>query len=310
MRPDQIVSIVIPVYRDAERAATAATSILGQCLPDGMEMEIIVVDDGSGDGAPRHILGLADSRIRLLPLSSNQGRSAARNAGAALARGAFVVFMDCDCLPVGPQFLIAHIHTLRAGAVASTGDVVGTGAAFWDLYQSDASSRRRSQHDAGHQYTGSSQNLAVQRCCFEQVEGFDTGYRRYGFEDRDLLLRLGQLGSIAWTGDAVVRHLDAISLEQVSRKMVEAGEFSSARFASRHPDAYETLGYGRIDTRGRRWLVWAARIAGNLLAPASRMVDSILPLSPVPYSIKARLVRAVSGLSYLVGTARRDHEAG
>lgn len=301
-----IVSVVIPVYRDGARAIEAAQAISAQILPVGTEVEIILVDDGSDDDTPTTLAqGVASAQV--LRLERNAGRSTARNAGAKLASGGAIVFMDCDCMPVGNDFLAAHLVTLESGAVASTGRVTGRGDGFWDRYQREASLRRERQHAAGKPYSGSSQNLAVRRAAFEQVGGFDSGYRQYGFEDRDLLLRLATLGSVAWTPEAVVRHMDALSLAQVSRKMAQAGEHSSPRFAARHAEAYRALGYARLDARARPWLRFVARPLEVILGPISRHLDSQLAKSALPYPLKAMLVRLVIGASYLVGTARTSN---
>lgn len=298
-----IVSVVIPVYCDGARAMAAARSISTQILPAGMQLEVVLVDDGSDDGTPA-LLASDAAQARVLRLERNGGRSAARNAGAQSVSGAVVVFMDCDCLPTRSDFLSAHLAALDAGAVASTGGVIGHGQGFWDRYQHEASLRRERQHAAGNPYSGSSQNLAVRKAAFEQIGGFDIGYRQYGFEDRDLLVRLASLGGIAWTPEAVVRHLDAISLVRVSKKMAEAGEHSSARFAARHPAAYRRLGYARLDARMHPGLRVVAFPLHPLLAPLSRFLDGVLGISVLPYALKAALVRLVTGASYLAGTAR------
>ena len=298
-----IVSVVIPVYCDGARAITAARAMAAQVLPMGMGVEIVLVDDGSDDDTPA-LLARDAAPARVLRLERNKGRSAARNAGAQSVSGAVVVFMDCDCLPTRTDFLAAHVAALDTGAIASTGGVIGCGDRFWDRYQHEASLRRERQHAAGNPYSGSSQNLAVRKAAFEQVGGFDEGYRQYGFEDRDLLLRLAALGRIAWTRDAVVRHLDALSLVQVSRKMAEAGEHSSPRFAALHPDAYRALGYARLDARRRPWLRLLARPLDAILVPLSRLLDGLLAEPALPYALNAMLVHLVTGASYLAGTSR------
>lgn len=298
-----IVSIVVPVYRDGTRAIEAARAMAAQVLPVGINVEIILVDDGSDDDTPTKLARDA-APAQVLRLERNAGRSAARNAGARLASGVVIVFMDCDCIPVGRDFLAAHLASLESGAVASTGSVTGRGDGFWDRYQDEASLRRERQHAAGNPYSGSSQNLAVRKAAFEQVGGFDSGYRQYGFEDRDLLLRLSALGRIAWTPKAVVRHLDRLNLTQVSRKMAEAGEHSSLRFAARHPEAYRALGYARLDARARPWLRFLARPLDVILGPLSRLLDRQLTKSVLPYALKALLVRLITGASYLAGTSR------
>jgi glycosyltransferase involved in cell wall biosynthesis len=86
------VSVVIPVYR-ARYLRAAVDSVLAQTFRD---FEIIVVDDGSPDRADPDRWPAPDGdRLQILR-QTNQGPSAARNAGIRAARGTFVAFLDSD----------------------------------------------------------------------------------------------------------------------------------------------------------------------------------------------------------------------
>lgn len=300
-----LISVVIPSYRDGTRARAAAESMCRQALPEGVAMELVVVDDGSGDDTSQVLSTLHDSRVRVLSLKKNVGRSAARNAGAAAAKGEIVVFMDCDCLPHDTHFVAGHIDALQSGAVAAVGHVSGPDNTFWSRYQAVASRRRERQHQSGHLFSGSSTNLAVRREAFEHVGGFDVDYRHYGFEDRDLLIRLSRLGRISWTAGPGVLHRDRLCMRQVARKMFEAGRYTSTRFAQSHPEPYVALGYAALDLRQHRGLAWVARLASPMLDVLARAVDVALAL-PLPFFAKALLVKATTGLAYLIGTASTD----
>ncbi|MDR3566738.1 MAG: glycosyltransferase family 2 protein [Syntrophobacteraceae bacterium] len=87
-------SIVITCYNQREFIVDAVESALSQrhsCR------EIIVVDDGSKDGST-DILRSYENSIRLLELPANRGAIEARNRGAALAGGEYLVFVDGDDL--------------------------------------------------------------------------------------------------------------------------------------------------------------------------------------------------------------------
>jgi hypothetical protein len=206
-------------------------------------------------------------------------------------------------LPTDAHYLAAHFAALRDGAVATTGRVTGAGDGFWHRYQTDASLRRERLHARGFQAAGSSQNLGVRAEAFAAIGGFDTRYRQYGFEDRDLLLRLARSGPIAWLPSATVAHRDALRMVDVARKLGEAGCHSSAAFGADHPEAYAALGYARLDVARHAWLRGVASAFGVLVPACARVVDALLS-APLPYLFKAALVRATSAFAFWAGTAR------
>lgn len=299
------VSIVIPTYRDPLRAATLVRELCEQELPASVRTEIIVVDDGSGEDTAMDLVLAVGKRARVIALPYNVGRSAARNAGAAEASAPFVLFLDCDCIPANTSFVRAHLSAWDERTVASIGHVVGTGRGFWHLYQTASSHRRQRQHAAGIRYAGSSQNLMVRRSVFEACGGFDTTYRGYGFEDRDLQLRLLAHGEIRWAGDATIQHMDELCMADVARKLAEAGGVSAPTFRALHPEAYRSLGYSSLDAWLHPWLRLPAKLAALTVPTFARGLDRLLGMPWFPYPISSLLVRALSAASYLSGTCPR-----
>lgn len=88
-----LLSVVIPTWNRARLVRDAILSALAQRED---EAEVIVVDDASTDSTAELLEGEFGDRIRLLRLEHRRGSGGARNAGARLARGEFVGFLDSD----------------------------------------------------------------------------------------------------------------------------------------------------------------------------------------------------------------------
>lgn len=306
MESRQRVSVVIPVYRDGPRAVGLAKALRESPGYSREIHEIIIVDDGSNDGTAEFLSSQTGQFARVVALPGNVGRSGARNAGASQASGDLILFIDCDCLPATTKFIAAHLDHWDDHVAATIGHVVGNGGGFWDRYQSEASRRRRRQHAEGVYYAGSSQNLMVRRTAFIECGGFDTRYVTYGFEDRDLQIRLSAHGAIVWADEAVVRHMDELSLSGVARKMREAGGHAAEVFQAQHPAEYIQLGYAALDVNRHPLLRVFAAFAGYILPVSARCTDAILHRSWLPYAVKRALVRAQTAAGFLAGTGSRS----
>lgn len=90
-----LVSVLVTTYRTGQRAVRAIESILQQSYRN---LEVIVVDDASGDDTPQLLVQLAqqDARVRVLALPVNVGTYAAKSIGLQAARGEFVTCHDSD----------------------------------------------------------------------------------------------------------------------------------------------------------------------------------------------------------------------
>ena len=107
-----MLSFVIPAHDEAPRLPATIDALHAAARGCGIEYEIVVVDDASRDGtgevAARH-------GARVLRVEHRQ-IAATRNAGARVARGDTLVFVDADTrIPV--ETLAAALAALRDGAV-------------------------------------------------------------------------------------------------------------------------------------------------------------------------------------------------
>jgi glycosyltransferase involved in cell wall biosynthesis len=92
------ISLVIPVYNEEENLPVLHGEIRQAMEGTGRPYEVIYVDDGSSDGSPAILSGLAgeDPHIRVLRQRRNSGQSAALDAGFRFARGPVIVTLDAD----------------------------------------------------------------------------------------------------------------------------------------------------------------------------------------------------------------------
>jgi glycosyltransferase involved in cell wall biosynthesis len=90
-----LISVVVPLYNDAEHAIEALESIRTQSYRN---LECIIVDDTSTDQSPALVETWIkrDTRFRMIHHETNRGLPGSRNTGLAAAVGAYICFLDSD----------------------------------------------------------------------------------------------------------------------------------------------------------------------------------------------------------------------
>ena len=186
-------SIVITCYNQREFIADAVESALSQ---KSSLREVIVVDDGSRDGST-DILKRYGNLVRLLELPANRGAIEARNRGAALASGKYLVFLDGDDLFV-PWALDVYerLVTMRRPAVIVSGvryfhgpvPVFGPGDTPGLLEFVEYESLMAKDRSHGW-YTCA---LVFSRQAFQDVGGWTQGL--FHLDDLDMVAKLGYCG--------------------------------------------------------------------------------------------------------------------
>ena len=102
-----MLSVIIPSYNEEKNIENAAAQIGGLLQENGIDYELIFVDDGSRDTSYSVISRLSetDPRIKGLGFSRNFGKEAAMFAGLEEAEGDCAVITDCD-LQFPPETII------------------------------------------------------------------------------------------------------------------------------------------------------------------------------------------------------------
>jgi glycosyltransferase involved in cell wall biosynthesis len=90
------LSVVVPVFNERNTLVEILRRMRAVELPDSIEREIIVVDDGSDDGTRDVLKQLGDSTVRIIMHERNRGKGAAVRTGVAHATGEYVLVQDAD----------------------------------------------------------------------------------------------------------------------------------------------------------------------------------------------------------------------
>ena len=125
--PTPGVCVIVPVFNREDLIPYALQSLLAET---GVELEVLVADDGSTDGTTALVASLAEKDLRIRLLRCNhRGPAAARNSCLRQAKREFVTFLDSDDL-CAPGRLSRQISKLQANPEADV--VIGHRVHFRD----------------------------------------------------------------------------------------------------------------------------------------------------------------------------------
>jgi GT2 family glycosyltransferase/glycosyltransferase involved in cell wall biosynthesis len=194
---------------------------LGQCIDSlrtqvvDIPFEIILVINGPAD-SDDHPSWPGVTVVH----EPKRGPAAARNAGARLAKGDALAFVDADCR-AEPGWLASSISTLRAtrGTTILAGAISRFGAdRNWvSLYDSATYLQQKAYVRGPRAFVTA--NLVVHRKVFECVGPFDERFQEAAFEDWDWAMRARRLDiPVRYDEGSVVLHPCMSQLEELKRK--------------------------------------------------------------------------------------------
>ena len=237
-------SIVVPVHGklDLTLACLRALAASGDAAP----FEVIVVDDASTDSTPQVLPDIPGLRYKRH--AANVGFIGACNAGAAMARGEFLVFLNNDTL-VQPRWLDALLATFTlfpdtglAGSklVYPDGRLQEAGGLVYRSGRAANYGRFGDPTDPRYNYVRetdycSGAALAIPAALFRELGGFDRHYMPAYYEDTDLGMRVREAGwKVRYQPASVVVHLEGASAGTDPRKGMKAWQpVNEARFRER-----------------------------------------------------------------------------
>jgi GT2 family glycosyltransferase len=213
-------SIIIPTFNRVELTVQCLTRLAEATR--GIEYEVILVDNGSTDDT-QALCDALSGDVQVIRNDENLGFAVACNQGAKAARGQYLVFLNNDTIPLDGWLgaLVQEVQACPEVAVVGSkllyqnGTIQHGGVAFSWLYgtayhlywgvQADAPLvNRRREFQAV-----TAACMLVRREAFEEVGGFDEGFRN-GFEDMDLCLKIRDRGGrVVYQPKSTLYHLES-----------------------------------------------------------------------------------------------------
>src|SRR5215469_7280685 len=96
---DHLVSALMPLYNEEEFVGACIERVLEAPLPEGFELELVIVDDGSKDDSVNVVRRMQErypGRIRLICHPVNKGKGMAVRTAIHEARGEISIIQDAD----------------------------------------------------------------------------------------------------------------------------------------------------------------------------------------------------------------------
>ena len=261
------VSVVVPTRNRSRLLAMTLRSVLCQ---QNVELEVIVVDEGSTDDTAAMLSRLADSRVRVLRHETPYGLSTARNRGAGAAGGDWLAFIDDDDL-WAPDKLAQQLR-----AAASTGrDWVYTGcvnishdAQIVGGRPPLASEQVMKVIPRFNAIPGGGSNVAVRRSIWQCAGPFDARLRRC--EDWEMWIRLAKHGAPA----CVSRPLVAYRVHDANMSLDVGGIVDATKLIETLHDT--TADWGRV----HRWLAESYLRRGQRFAAVGQFLRAAVHGQP------------------------------
>lgn len=196
-------SVVIPVHGKLDYTLACLRSLVQTRLPS--DVEVIVIDDASPDESSKVLPAIAG--LRYHRNAANLGFVGSCNAGAAMARGEFVVFLNNDTT-LTPGWLEALLRTFEThsdtglagaqlvypdGRLQESGGIVFSDGSGWNFGRFEDPKHPAYTFVREADYC-SGAAIALPSALFKRLGGFDERYAPAYYEDTDLAMKVREAG--------------------------------------------------------------------------------------------------------------------
>ena len=198
------ISIIIPVKDNQKGVDAFLMEFARHCRTETCPKEIILVDNNSR--APLVVRDQIENFVCKLQVEkcSKPGPAAARNHGAKVAQGDWLLFLDSDCIPTAST-IFGYFASID-GSLAYAGQVKSLkNDLLSSYYDSQAIFWPPIGPEASPQYLVTA-NAMVWKSAFDLIGGFNETYPLAGGEDVDLGIRLSRIGKISYAPGSQVLH--------------------------------------------------------------------------------------------------------
>lgn len=207
-----LVSVIIPTFNRAQFLIRSISSVLNQSYVD---LELIIVDDGSTDETLEVVNSVKDSRLSY-HYKENGGVSSARNLGVTKAQGEYIAFLDSD-----DEWQLDKISA-QVSYLQNTGKVLVHTAEKWMRDGKVVKQKKHHQKSGGDMFIRSLQGCVIspssvlmKKSLYEKVGGMREDF--VVCEDYDFWLKVTSLHDIGFLEEELVNkyagHADQLSFK-------------------------------------------------------------------------------------------------
>jgi len=205
----QLVSVIIPTYNSSKTIATCLRSLSEQTFK---KVEVVIVDNHSDDGTEEEVHRVQrESNIEVKFFKVLCSRSEARNWGARVAKGGYLLHLDSD-MELSNKVIEECVSKCERGLDAIIIPEVAISGGYWSKCHS-------LQKSLGLFMPGHEGVRFIRKDLFDKIAGYDEALT--SGEDFDLHYRIENAGAkIGRASNVIFHHEEHLTLKSILNKYI------------------------------------------------------------------------------------------
>jgi glycosyltransferase involved in cell wall biosynthesis len=294
----EAVSVVIPTR---DRSHVVIDTVRLTLAQRGVELEVIVVDDGSRDDTEERVTALGEPRVTVLRNAASRGVAHARNRGIDRAAHPWIAFLDDDdrWSPDKLRVQLDRARAENADFVYTAGLAVAAGDSrvLWTSPAETPEELRQRIRSRNLVFAGSS-NVLARTELVRRLGGFDESLHHIA--DLDLWIRLTESGRAAACPEALVAYL--VHETNMHRTAIDSAAREGRLLRAKHANSSLPGRFDPVVFRG-----WIAEGQAHSGRPGRAALT--YAVTALRHGSRSDARRAVGATLRALGL-RRAHEAG